>query len=73
VPERIVPAARWGYTFTPVPAGTVVEESWRLLNMYPQLEAAGDEVISGLPLRMAGVLETKLEALKERFEGGRAR
>jgi hypothetical protein len=67
-PDEIVPAARWGYTFTPVDDGTLVEESWRLVNMYPELEAAGVDVIRSIPLMVSGSMEHTLRALKERFE-----
>ncbi|HEX5587806.1 MAG TPA: SRPBCC family protein, partial [Acidimicrobiia bacterium] len=34
---------RWGYTFEPVDGGTRVEETWRILRPYPELESATAE------------------------------
>lgn len=67
-PDEIVPFARWGYRFTPVDGGTLVEESWRLVTMYKELEAAGPAILASLPTRMKASIDETLLRLKARFE-----
>jgi hypothetical protein len=63
------PNARWRYVFTPVVGGTQVEETWKMLRILPQLEARGEDFVSGLPeVRRKNMEETlaRLKALYER-------
>lgn len=59
---------RWGYTFEPVPGGTRVEETWRILRSYPELEAGNVGLPERLPQMMGRAIEKTLAKLKERFE-----
>ncbi|MBV9660068.1 MAG: SRPBCC family protein [Acidimicrobiales bacterium] len=61
-------SARWTYRFTPVEGGTRVEESWRILRLTPQLEAAGPDVLTAFAEHNRGGIQETLTALKARFE-----
>ena len=60
-------SARWSYTFTPVDEGTLVEESWRLLDN-PRLEARGEDQLRQLQVRNQTDMETTLANLKVLLE-----
>jgi hypothetical protein len=69
VPDEIVSAARWTYTFTAVDGGTRVDESWRMLLSGPQLEAIGEERLKAIPGWNQDGMEKTLAKLKALFEG----
>ncbi|HEY3942734.1 MAG TPA: SRPBCC family protein [Acidimicrobiales bacterium] len=62
-----VGAARWGYTFRAVDGGTVVDESWRLLD-HPRLRELGEERLHQLRDRNRAGMEQTLARLKELVE-----
>jgi polyketide cyclase/dehydrase/lipid transport protein len=68
LPDDVVAAARWTYTFTPVDGGTRVDESWRMLLSGPQLEAIGEERLKAIPGWNQAGMETTLANLKALFE-----
>ena len=59
---------RWGYTFEPVDGGTRVEETWRILQAYPELEAGEAGLPERLPQQMGRAIEKTLAKLKAKFE-----
>jgi hypothetical protein len=59
---------RWGYTFEPVDGGTQVEETWRILRPYAQLEGATDEDFERLIRNFEHAIAATLTNLKARFE-----
>ncbi|MET0626897.1 MAG: SRPBCC family protein [Acidimicrobiia bacterium] len=59
---------RWGYTFEPVAGGTRVEETWRILRAYPELEAGDAGLPERLPQMMDRAIEKTLATLKAKFE-----
>ena len=63
------PLVRWGYHFEPTPDGTVVEETWRILEMYDALTAMPEEHQVGLIGWVQDSIEQTLGNLKARFEG----
>jgi hypothetical protein len=65
-----IPLVRWGYTFEPVDGGTQVEETWRILQSYPQLEALDDASRAGMPGYFASDIRATLAKLKVLFESG---
>ncbi len=68
IPDPVVPAARWAYSFTPVAGGTKVEETWQMLLAGPQLEAIGEERIKALPAWSQSGIEETLSNLRALFE-----
>jgi Polyketide cyclase / dehydrase and lipid transport len=68
VPDDMVPTARWGYVFTPVEGGTRVDETWRLLHVYPQLMDQDPEFVKSVPGRIGASMEATLVNLKAVFE-----
>ena len=69
VPDEIVPAARWAYTFTPVAGGTTVDETWQMLLSADRLEAIGEERLRSLPAMNQSGMEQTLSKLKALIEG----
>jgi Polyketide cyclase / dehydrase and lipid transport len=59
---------RWGYAFEPVDAGTRVEETWRILRSYPQLEEATGEDFERLIGNFTRAIEGTLARLKAKYE-----
>ncbi|HEX5586501.1 MAG TPA: SRPBCC family protein, partial [Acidimicrobiia bacterium] len=59
---------RWGYTFEPVERGTRVEETWRILRPYPQLEGATREDFERLIRNFEHAIAATLANLKARYE-----
>ena len=62
------PLVRWGYTFTPAPDGTIVEETWRIVEIYDALAAMPEEHQTGLVGWVHDSIEQTLGNLKARFE-----
>jgi len=62
------PSARWSYVFTPVVGGTEVKETWKMLRILPQLEARGEDFVSGLPEARRKNMEETLARLKALYE-----
>ena len=62
------PLVRWGYTFTPAPEGTIVEETWRIVEIYDALAAMPEEHQVGLVGWVRDSIEQTLSNLKARFE-----
>ena len=63
------PLVRWGYRFEPTPDGTVVEETWRILEMYRRAHRHARGA-SSRPHRVGqDSIERTLGSLKSRFEG----
>jgi len=62
------PLARWGYTFEPAADGTIVEETWRILESYSTLEALPEAHRAGLTPWFQHNIEQTLGNLKARFE-----
>jgi len=67
-PDDILGLIRWGYTFEPVDGGTRVEETWRILQAYPELEAGEAGLPERLPQQMGRAIEKTLAKLKAKFE-----
>lgn len=67
-PEDILGLIRWGYTFEPVEGGTRVEETWRILRPYPQLEGATPDDFERLMRNFTHAIEHTLANLKAKFE-----
>ncbi len=63
-----IPMVRWGYTFEPVEGGTLVEETWRILQSYSALEALPDDSRAGMPGYMEADINATLANLKSLFE-----
>jgi hypothetical protein len=63
------PLVRWGYTFESGTDGTTVEETWRILESYPALEALPESHRAGLAPWFRHSMEQTLGNLKARFEG----
>ncbi len=62
------PLVRWGYTFAPDSEGTIVEETWRILEMYAALTAMPEEHQAGLIGWVKDSIEQTLAALKTDLE-----
>lgn len=67
-PDDGVGLVRWGYTFEPVEGGTRVEETWRVLESYPELEAGNREQLEGLTRTFHKAIAGTLANLKAKFE-----
>lgn len=63
------PLVRWGYTFVPTSDGTMVEETWRILEAYEALEAMPEAHQAGLVVWIQDSIEKTLSNLKAHFEG----
>jgi hypothetical protein len=59
---------RWGYTFEPVDGGTRVEETWRILRTYPQLEGATRDDLERLVRTFGRAIKGTLANLKAKYE-----
>jgi hypothetical protein len=59
---------RWGYTFDPIDGGTRVEETWRVLRPYPELEGATPDDFERLMRNFQHAIEGTLANLKAKFE-----
>jgi hypothetical protein len=57
--------AEWTYRFQPVPEGTEVEESWRIVRLNERLSALSDEAMHGLRTMTESGIEATLENLKK--------
>jgi hypothetical protein len=67
-PDDILGTIRWGYTFEPVDGGTKVEETWRILRPYAQLETATGEDFERLIRNFEHAIAATLANLKTKFE-----
>jgi hypothetical protein len=55
---------RWGYRFRPVPAGTEIEESWRIVRLHERMAAMTEEQIQSLLKRTRASIEGTLANLE---------
>jgi hypothetical protein len=67
-PDDELGLIRWGYTFEAVDGGTRVEETWRILRPYPQLEGATAEDFERLVGNFERAIGHTLANLKAKYE-----
>jgi hypothetical protein len=67
-PDDLLGHIRWGYTFEPADGGTKVEETWRILRPYPQVEEATREDLERLIRNFDHAIAATLTRLKAKFE-----
>ncbi|MGD9798339.1 MAG: SRPBCC family protein [Acidimicrobiia bacterium] len=67
-PDDRLGLIRWGYTFEPTEGGTRVEETWRILRPYPELDGATPVDFERLIRNFEHAIAGTLANLKAKFE-----
>lgn len=67
-PDDLPGLIRWAYTFEPVDGGTRVEETWRILRPYPELDGATRDDFERLIRNFTHAIEATLANLKAKYE-----